>query len=87
MWAWFKANFAAIEKRLSSDNMAETTGILAGACTLEAKTEIQAFFAPRTKELTGSARTLAENKEKIGLCVAFKQAKGAEIASALHVHQ
>jgi len=47
---------------------------------------LHTFFAPKTKQLTGSTRTLAESEEKIGLCVAFKQAKGAEIASALHAH-
>ena len=83
LWNWFKANFPAIKKRLSADYMSGTTSILETACNADAKADLHDFFAPKTKELTGLPRPLAENEEKIDLCVAFKQAKGAEISAAL----
>jgi cytosol alanyl aminopeptidase len=83
LWIWFKTNFPAIKKRLSADYMSDTTSILETACSADAKGELHNFFAPKTKELTGLPRPLAENEEKIDLCVAFKQAKGREISAAL----
>jgi alanyl aminopeptidase len=83
LWNWLKTNFAAIEKRESPDGMSDVSNVMQDACSADAKTDLHAFVAPKTKELTGSERPLAENEERIDLCMALKQAKGAEIEAAL----
>lgn len=82
-WSWFTANFEAIKKRVSRRGMSSTPGILSFACDPRSKTELHAFFAPKTKELDGSARALQQTEERIDRCIAFKAAKGAEINAAL----
>jgi cytosol alanyl aminopeptidase len=83
LWAWFKANFDAIEKRVSSQGLSGAPEILKFGCDAQTKTDLDAFFAPKTAELEGTPRTLKENEDRIDRCIAFKQAKGAEIEAAL----
>jgi cytosol alanyl aminopeptidase len=85
LWNWLKTDFAAIEKRESPDGMSDVSNVMQDACSAAAKNDLHAFVAPKTKELTGSERPLAENEERIDLCMALKQAKGAEIEAALKV--
>ena len=82
-WAWFKANYDAVLKRLSSYGMSSTPGLLANACDPAAKSDLDSFFGPKTGQLTGTPRTLKENEDRINRCIAFKQAKGAEIGAAV----
>jgi len=44
---------------------------------------IDRIIAPKLAELGGGELELAQTKERVGLCVALKQAKGAEIAKVL----
>jgi cytosol alanyl aminopeptidase len=83
LWAWFKANFAAIEARVSAQGLGEGPGLFTYGCDAAAKSELDGFFGPKTGELQGSARTLKENDDRIDRCIAFKQAKGAEVTAAL----
>jgi alanyl aminopeptidase len=82
-WVWFKQNYDALLKRLSSYGMASAPDILSLGCDDKTKAELTAFFGPRTAQLTGTPRTLKENEDRISRCIAFKQAKGAEIATAI----
>jgi alanyl aminopeptidase len=82
-WAWFKANYSNLLKRLSSYGMGDTPGILQYACDGTAKADLAAFLGPKTSQLTGTPRTLKENEDRIDRCVAFKQAKGTEISGAI----
>jgi hypothetical protein len=82
-WVWFKANYNNVLKRLSSYGMGGTPDILQYACDGNAKADLAAFFGPKTSQLTGTPRTLKENEDRIDRCVAFKQAKGAEISRAI----
>jgi hypothetical protein len=82
-WAWFKANYDAVLKRLSSYGMSSTPGLLSNACDANEKSDLDTFFGPKTGELTGTPRTLKENDDRIDRCIAFKRAKGAQIASAI----
>ena len=83
LWSWFKTNFAAIEARVSPEGMGEAPGFFTYGCDAAAKGELDGFFGPRTGELQGTTRTLKENDDRIDRCIAFKQAKGAEITAAL----
>ncbi|HEX2590079.1 MAG TPA: M1 family metallopeptidase [Rhizomicrobium sp.] len=83
LWAHMKKNFEAIRKRVSPQGFGRATELLAGACDLPTKNDLHAFFAPKTKDLEGTERTLAQTEEKIGYCIALKTAKGAEFDAAL----
>jgi alanyl aminopeptidase len=83
LWTWFKANFEAMEKRVSAQGLGSAPDIQKFGCDAAAKSDLDAFFLPKTGELQGTPRTLKENDDRIDRCVAFKQAKGAEIAAAL----
>ncbi len=83
LWQWFKANFDMLLKRVSRRGMGRVPGIMASSCTASDRSELGAFFTPKASELEGTHRTLAEAEETIDRCIAFKQAKGAEVASAL----
>ena len=82
-WAWFKSNYGALLKRLSTDGMTAMPDILKFACDQAAKADLAAFLGPRTAQLTGTPRTLKENEDRIDRCIAFRQAKGTEISAAI----
>ncbi|HEY2033462.1 MAG TPA: M1 family aminopeptidase, partial [Rhizomicrobium sp.] len=82
-WAWFKANYDGVVKRLSTGGLGSAPNILQFACDPGAKADLAAFFGPKTGQLTGTPRALKENEDRIDRCIAFKQAKGAEIAAAI----
>jgi alanyl aminopeptidase len=83
LWNWLKTNYAAILARVSPQGMSRAPGALGAACDAGARAELDAFFAPKVKDLEGAARPLALAEESIDRCIAFKNAKGAEIAAAL----
>jgi alanyl aminopeptidase len=83
MWTWFKANFAAMEKRVSAEGLSSAPDLLAYGCDSATRADLDGFFGPKTGELQGTPRTLKEDDERIDRCIAFKQAKGAEISAAL----
>jgi alanyl aminopeptidase len=83
LWTWFKANFAALEKRVSSQGLSGAPEILKFGCDAQIKTDLDAFFGPKTGQLEGTPRTLKENDDRIDRCITFKAAKGAEIEAAL----
>ncbi len=83
LWAWFKSHFPAYRKRLSRRGMSGTPEIQKFGCDARTKTDLHAFFAPKTGDLEGTPRTLKQNEDRIDRCIAFKAAKGAEISAAL----
>ncbi|HEY8948918.1 MAG TPA: M1 family metallopeptidase [Rhizomicrobium sp.] len=82
-WAWFKQNYDGLLKRLSTYGMSGMPDLLKFACDANAKSDLSTFFGPKTAQLTGTPRALKENEDRIDRCVAFKQAKGSEIAAAI----
>jgi len=60
-----------------------TPGILANACDAGARSDVESFFRPKVAELPGVQRPLALSEEQIDRCIAFKQARGAEVESAI----
>jgi alanyl aminopeptidase len=82
-WAWFKANYDGVVKRLSTDGMSGMPDIQTLGCDAAAKADLDAFFGPKTSQLSGTPRTLKENDDRINRCIAFKNAKAGEISAAL----
>ena len=82
-WAWFKANYAGILKRVSAGGMSSLPDIQSFGCDAASKADLDAFFGPKTAILAGTPRTLKENDDRINRCMAFKAAKAAEISAAL----
>ena len=54
-----------------------------GSCESGDAARLDQLIAPRLAEIGGGELELAQAKERIGLCVALKEAKGAEIARVL----
>ena len=52
-------------------------------CTAEEAANIEAFFRPKLEAMGGGELELAQTEEQIGLCVALRSARAAEIAAAL----
>jgi alanyl aminopeptidase len=83
LWDWFKTNFDGLEKRISPEGMASTPDIQAFGCDAATKTDLDSFFGPKIGQLAGTPRTLKENDDRINRCIAFRNAKAAEISAAL----
>ncbi|HEY4124598.1 MAG TPA: ERAP1-like C-terminal domain-containing protein [Rhizomicrobium sp.] len=84
LWQWITGDFEAVKKRISAEGFSEAPGIMADACEARAISKVDGFFRPKIRELQGTERTLAQAKEKIEACIAFKSAKAIEISAALN---
>lgn len=80
---WVMTNFDAVIERFSVHAADSLVNRFAGACDRSTRDRLMEFFGPRTGELPGTARALALTIEAIDRCLAFRDAKGAEIAAAL----
>ncbi len=69
LWSWFKTNHDAVFDRLGKSSAGRFPALFSGAaCSQQEATQLNAFFAPRTKELVGVERGLNQTKERIQLC-------------------
>ena len=84
LWRWITHDFEAVKARISAQGFGDAPKILATACDTSAITDTDSFFGPKVHELEGTGRVLAQTREKIESCIAFKQAKAGEISAALH---
>jgi alanyl aminopeptidase len=84
LWNWYRSNYEALLARLSRDGMRSAPLILSEACDARSRDELDAFFGPKTGELTGTTRTLALAEQGISRCMAFRQMRAASIVAALH---
>jgi alanyl aminopeptidase len=83
LWRWYQNNYATLLARVSRDGMARAPSILANACDMGSRNELDAFFSPKTDQLTGTARKLALAEQRISRCVSFRQARSADVTAAL----
>ncbi len=84
LWRWITNDFGSIKARVSAQGFESAPSILATACDADAIKADDDFFGPKVHELEGTERNLAQAKGSIKACIAFRQAKAGEIASALH---
>ena len=83
LWQFVNAHFADLQKRLSPRGMGRMATVLSTACDSGARGEAEDFLQARLGEALGAARRTAHTVEAIDRCIAFRGAKGAEIAAAL----
>ncbi len=77
-WSWLQANFPAFVKVIPGQRPRATPRLASGLCTPEGIEQLDELFDRYGALATGYERALAEAKEGISLCVAFKAAKSAE---------
>jgi alanyl aminopeptidase len=83
LWSWYTQNYAAILARVSAQGMRRPVSTLEKACDAGAQNALDGFFGPKTDQLTGTKRPLAEADQHISRCIAFRKAKAQEVAAAL----
>ena len=69
-WAWMRAHWSELERRLGPDLAAFWIGHLDGFCDADAARQIRSFFEPRRASLPGSPRLIDNTVESIELCAA-----------------
>ncbi len=76
VWAWMKANFDMMAKRLSIRGMAGAAQILESGCDAKQRDDIDAFFTPKLDVVSrGAAQAGAHRGDDRVRCVSFRQAK------------
>jgi alanyl aminopeptidase len=74
---WLQAHWDAAKAIAPAGYQQGLVALMATACSKDQKDAIQAFLAPRAKELEGAVRPLAENAEEAAACIALR-AQGAD---------
>jgi cytosol alanyl aminopeptidase len=82
LWSWFEGNYAEFIKRVSPLGMLGAPSMLSSSCSAGERKDLEAFFRPKVSQLPGTQRTLALAEQQIDRCLAFKDAKGAEVEAA-----
>ncbi|ENX23360.1 hypothetical protein F892_02610 [Acinetobacter vivianii] len=84
LWSWFKVNHEAVFDRLGKSSAGRFPALFSGAaCTQQEATQLNNFFAPRTKELVGVERGLNQTKERIQLCESLVAKQDGSIVQQL----
>lgn len=81
-WAWLRKDFARLTEPVPKDNHARFIALTAQLCTDSARAEIEWFFKPMVADLLGAPRIFANALETVDRCVAWRKAKGADLAAA-----
>jgi aminopeptidase N len=69
---WVTRNWEGVRSKLPGFLAGRTFGLAGFACSKEERTEAADFFEPRTKEIEGTERPLAEALEAASLCLALR---------------
>jgi alanyl aminopeptidase len=81
--AFFKESYPAILARMPGELRGDLPAFAGGFCDEAHRAEVEAFFRDKVKDLTGGPRTLAQELEGMGLCVARRKAQEASLAAFL----
>jgi aminopeptidase N len=76
-------NFETLMKTFPGFARPQVIHLFDGFCTPQHIERVEAYVRPKLAALGGGELELAQSKERIGLCVALKNAKAAEIATTL----
>jgi alanyl aminopeptidase len=71
-WDWLRRNFDALLARIPDWRKGRLAGAGAYFCDPAHRAEVEAFFRPKTAQLSGAPRALANALESIDLCMAKK---------------
>lgn len=67
-WDWFQQNFDGVKNRMPGFTQPRIPGFARDFCSLEKRDEVEKFFTPRVKAISGGSRALAQTLERIKLC-------------------
>jgi alanyl aminopeptidase len=82
-WDWLKLNFDEMAGKLSEGGRSLLFRLPEGFCTPESRADIETFLKPKVDKYAGAPRVYANTLEKIGRCIALREAKSAEIEKLL----
>lgn len=85
-WAWFQLHYDTLQKRFPTWFRNKGPAYTAGFCSNDRLNEVESFFSEWAGSATGADRARRQALERIGLCMAFKQAKEAELNAWLDAH-
>ncbi|WP_300379029.1 M1 family metallopeptidase [Henriciella sp.] len=78
-WAWLQINFPEFVKVIPGQRPRATPRLASELCSTTRRQELEDMYELYGELAPGYERALAEARESIGLCVAFRQAKADEI--------
>lgn len=78
-WAWLQANLPAFLDVIPRQRRLSVPGLARHMCSLEARDELVALFETYGALAEGHERSLTQTIERIELCAALEDAKGAEV--------
>jgi len=81
-WAWMRKDFQRLTDPVPKEGRARFIGLTGQLCTDSAHAEVEWFFKPMVADMIGAPRTFANALETIDRCVAWRKAKGADLAAA-----
>lgn len=82
-WEWLRRDFKRISASVPRDARSRLVSLTANLCADQSRAEIEWFFKPMLTEISGAPRVYANALETVDRCVAWRKAKGAELAAAL----
>jgi alanyl aminopeptidase len=77
---WVTQNWEGVRKKLPGFLAGRTFGLAGFACSTEERTAVADFFQPRTKEIEGTDRPLAEALEAASLCLELRDKYAASVS-------
>ena len=78
-WTWLQANYPEFVKRIPGQSPRATPRLAEDLCSGQGIRELEDLFETYGELAPGHERALAEAKENIQLCVAFRDARAGEI--------
>jgi alanyl aminopeptidase len=78
--AWILGHWDGLRAKVPGALAGRVMGFAGVVCTPEARDEVEAFLRPKTKEIEGSKRPLAEALEQASLCIALHAKDAPAIA-------
>jgi len=82
-WEWLRKDFKRISAPIPKDGHARFIRLTEKLCTDTAHAEIDWFFKPMADKMPGAPRMLANALETVDRCVAWRKARGGELAAGL----
>jgi len=82
-WVWLRKDFKRLSDRIPKDSRARFIDLSSTLCTDSAHAEIDWFFKPMVGDFIGAPRVFANALEAVDRCVAWRKARGSELAAAL----
>ena len=83
LWRWLQANYDALLKRVTAEEMPRAAGLFTHVCDAHLRDKAEGFFRPKEKTVPGLKRRLDLARERIDRCIAFKDAKAKAVRAAL----